>query len=77
MQIVASKHPNNQQERLFRWQRKALALIQRQSKGKFLNNQKKRLVRRHQRWQSQKRAETLLGKVKVSNHSEALGEVAA
>ena len=77
MKIVASKHPNNQQERLFRWQRKAVVLIQRQSEGRFLDNQQKRLVRRWQRWQSQKRAETLLGKVKVSNHSEALGEVAA
>ena len=77
MQIVASKSSNNQQERLLRWQRKAVVLVQRQAEGRFLNNQQKRLVRRHQCWQSQKRAETLLGKVKVSNHSEALGEVAA
>ncbi|MEX0272462.1 hypothetical protein AB3R30_25440 [Leptolyngbyaceae cyanobacterium UHCC 1019] len=53
--ILASKSPNNQQERLFRWQRKALLLIQRQSQGAFLNNQQKRLVRRWQRWQSQQR----------------------
>ena len=55
MQIVASKSSNNQQERLLRWQRKAVVLVQRQAEGRFLNNQQKRLVRRWQRWQAKAR----------------------
>lgn len=55
MQIVASKSSNNQQKRLFYWQRKVVALIQRQSEGRFLANTQKRLVRRWQGWQTKAR----------------------